>query len=68
MNLILPTKVEIKYIEGKANKVADSISWLSKEEHETPPQGEQIEINLSEILKVSKMFVTDNVDYFPINV
>ena len=58
----------LKYIKGKANKVADDISRLPKEEHETPPLEEQIELNLSELLKVSELFVADTVDQFSINV
>jgi hypothetical protein len=48
--------------------VADAISRLPKEEHETPPLEEQIELNLSELLKVSELFVADTVDQFSINV
>ena len=66
--LIQEFDITLKYVEGKANTVADAILRLPKEEHETPPKVEQIELNLSELLKVSKLFVTDTVDQFSINV
>ena len=46
----------------------DAISRLPKEEHETPPLEEQIELNLGELLNVSELFVADTVDQFSINV
>jgi len=60
--------VTLKFIAGDANKVADAISRLPKEEHETPLQKEQIEANLSELLCISELFVAESVDQFATNV
>ena len=38
------------------------------EEHETPLTEEQIELNLSELLNVSELYVTETVDQFATNV
>ena len=54
--------IELKFIAGDANIVADAILRLPKEEHETPLSKEQIELNLSELLEVSDLYVTETVD------
>ena len=54
-------------VDRDANIVADAISRLPKEEHETPLPKEQIELNLSELLEVSDLYVTETVDQFAIN-
>ena len=59
--------IELKFIAGEANIVADAISRLPKEKHETPLPKEQIELNLSELLDVSNLYVTETVDQFAIN-
>ena len=60
--------ITLKFIAGEANTVADAISRLPMEAHETPPTAEQIELNLSELLKISELFVADTVDQFAFNV
>jgi hypothetical protein len=59
--------VTLKFIAGDANKVADAISRLPKEEHESPLSKEQIEVNLMELLDISELFVTETADQFAIN-
>ena len=59
--------IELKFIAGDANIVADAISRLPMEEHETPLSKEQIELNLSELLNISDLYVTETVDQFAIN-
>ena len=59
--------VTLKFIAGDANKVADAISRLPKEEHESPLSKEQIEVNLMELLNISELFVTETADQFAIN-
>ena len=60
--------ITLKFIAGEANKVADAISQLPMEAHETPPTEEQIELNLSELLNISELFVAETVDQFAFNV
>ena len=59
--------IEFKFIAGEANKVADAISRLPKEEHEIPLTEEQIELNLTQLLNISELYVTDCADQFAIN-
>ena len=49
--------------------MADAILRLSKEKHETPLMEEQIELNLSELLNVSNLYVIETpADRFATNV
>ena len=66
--LILEFDVTLKFIAGSANHVADAISRLPMEEHKTPLTEEQIELNLSELINVSELYVTETVDQFATNV
>ena len=57
--------VELKYVKGPENVVADAISRLPTEEHadgETPLQ--HLEIAACTLLGVNDLFVTDTCDAF----
>lgn len=65
--LIQEFDIELKFIDGDANVVADAISRLPKEEHDSPPSIEALEAELCSLLEVNDLYVTDSSDFFAID-
>ena len=66
--MIQEFNITLKFIAGDTNTVADAILRLPMEEQKNPLTEEQIELNLSELLNVFKLYVTETVDQFATNV
>ena len=66
-SLINEFDVELKFIAGEANIVADAISRLPFEQHDSTIPREQIELATCHLLGVNNLYVTDAADSFAID-